>query len=253
MIDQIIEVLHTTLAALRAEWEGLAERRRQALLSGDKDALLAVMVRQAQIPYEAVEACHLAADSIRAELEAEARELEAERDALAAQLAEFQAEVNALWERIRPVQERYLRIRNNAHTATVYTIRAARLHEGVRTTDGDSPLERLLKFDIPRVRLAIDMLERWIAAVASEAERAVADAVQLLYGVAPTPIDRVLRFRDYAFTAPAACESPSPSPAHDRAASVAAADTPQATSPRVRKRDTLEVAHDTAHTARAQA
>jgi len=253
MIDQIIEVLHTTLAALRAEWEGLAERRRQALLSGDKDALLAVMVRQAQIPYEAVEACCTAAHAIREALEAQARELEAERDALAAQLAEFQAEVNALWERIRPVQERYMRIRNNAHTATVYTIRAARLHEGVRTTDGDSPLERLLKFDIPRVRLAIDMLERWIAAVASEAERAVADAVQLLYGVAPTPIDRVLRFRDYAFTAPAACESPSPSPAHDRAASVAAADTPQATSPRVRKRDTLEVAHDTAHTARAQA
>jgi uncharacterized protein YukE len=114
-MNPIIEQLHAKLNALRAEWEGLSARRRDALLAGSRDALLDAEVRKIQIPYEAVEACNLAVHALLAELEAEARELEAERDTLAEQLRAFEPEVRALWERIRPVQERYLRIRNAGH------------------------------------------------------------------------------------------------------------------------------------------
>ena len=194
-MNPIIEQLHAKLNALRAEWEGLPERRRAGLLAGNRDALLDAEVRKIQIPYEAVEACNLAVHTLLAELEAEARELEAERDQLAAELAGFEAEVRALWERIRPVQERYLRIRNGGHRATLYTIEC---HESAFLDPyPDSRLQLIYQLEIPRCKRAIDWLERLTARVVAQDEQAVGEAVQLLYGVAPsyTDIDRVLQFR----------------------------------------------------------
>jgi hypothetical protein len=75
-MNPIIAQLHEKLNALRAEWEGLSERRRAALLAGSRDALLDAEVRKIQIPYEAVKACNLAVHALLAELEAEARALE---------------------------------------------------------------------------------------------------------------------------------------------------------------------------------
>ena len=194
-MNPIIEQLHAKLNALRAEWEGLPERRRAGLLAGNRDALLDAEVRKIQIPYEAVEACNLAVHTLLAELEAEARELEAERDQLAAELAGFEAEVRALWERIRPVQERYLRIRNGGHRATLYTIEC---HESAFLDPyPDSRLQLIYQLEIPRLKRAIEWLEKLTARVAAQDDQAVGEAVQLLYGVAPahTDIDRVLRFR----------------------------------------------------------
>jgi uncharacterized protein YukE len=191
----IIEQLHATLNALRAEWEGLSERRRAGLLAGNRDALLDAEVRKIQIPYEAVEACNLAVHTLLAELEAEARELEAERDTLAEQLRAFEPEVRALWERIRPVQERYLRMRNGGHRATLYTIEC---HESAFSDPyPDSRLQLIHQLEIPRCKRAIEWLEQLTARVVAQEEQAVGEAVQLLYGVAPslTDIDRVLRFR----------------------------------------------------------
>jgi hypothetical protein len=194
-MNPIIEQLHAKLNALRAEWEGLPERRRAGLLAGNRDALLDAEVRKIQIPYEAVEACNLAVHTLLAELEAEARELEAERDQLAAELAGFEAEVRALWERIRPVQERYLRVRNGGHRATLYTIAC---HESAFLDPyPDSRLQLIYQLEIPRLKRAIEWLEKLTARVAAQEEQAVGEAVQLLYGVAPsrTDIDRVLQFR----------------------------------------------------------
>jgi len=194
-MNPIIEQLHAKLNALRAEWEGLPERRRAGLLAGNRDALLDAEVRKIQIPYEAVEACNLAVHALLAELEAEARELEAERDQLAAELAGFEAEVRALWERIRPVQERYLRVRNGGHRATLYTIAC---HESAFLDPyPDSRLQLIYQLEIPRLKRAIEWLEKLTARVAAQEEQAVGEAVQLLYGVAPsrTDIDRVLQFR----------------------------------------------------------
>ena len=191
----IIEQLHAKLNALRAEWEGLPARRRDALLAGSRDALLDAEVRKIQIPYEAVKACNLAVHALLAELEAEARELEAERDTLAEQLRAFEPEVRALWERIRPVQERYLRVRNGGHSATLYTIEC---HESAFLDPyPDSRLQLIYQLEIPRCKRAIDWLERLTARVVAQDEQAVGEAVQLLYGVAPalTDIDRVLQFR----------------------------------------------------------
>jgi len=194
-MNPIIEQLHAKLNALRAEWEGLPERRRAGLLAGNRDALLDAEVRKIQIPYEAVEACNLAVHTLLAELEAEARELEAERDQLAAELAGFEAEVRALWERIRPVQERYLRVRNGGHRATLYTIAC---HESAFLDPyPDSRLQLIYQLEIPRLKRAIDWLEQLTARVVAQEDQAVGEAVQLLYGVAPsrTDIDRVLQFR----------------------------------------------------------
>jgi hypothetical protein len=194
-VNPIISALHEKLNALRAEWEGLSERRRAGLLAGNRDALLDAEVRKIQIPYEAVEACNLAVHTLLAEMEAEARELEAERDTLAEQLRAFEPEVRALWERIRPVQERYLRMCNGGHRATLYTIEC---HESaVALPNPDSRLQLIYQLEIPRCKRAIEWLERLTARVVAEDDQAVGEAVQLLYGVAPsyTDIDRVLQFR----------------------------------------------------------
>jgi len=195
-VNPIISELHAKLHALRAEWEGLPARRRDALLAGSRDALLDAEVRKIQIPYEAVKACNLAVHALLSELEAEARALETERDQLAAELAGFEAEVRALWERIRPVQERYLRIRNGGHSATLYTIAC---HESAFLEPyPDSRLQQIYQMEIPRLKRAIEWLEQLTArVVAQEDDQAVGEAVQLLYGVAPalTGIDRVLQFR----------------------------------------------------------
>jgi hypothetical protein len=194
-MNPIISALHEKLNALRAEWEGLSDRRRDALLAGSRDALLDAEVRKIQIPYEAVEACNLAVHALLAELEAEARELEAERDTLAEQLRAFEPEVRALWERIRPVQERYLRIRNAGHNATLYTIAC---HESdMLPAAPDSRLQVIYDFEIPRCKQAIEWLEKLTARVAAQEDRAVGEAVQLLYGVAPSPTDRVLKFLQF--------------------------------------------------------
>jgi hypothetical protein len=194
-VNPIISALHAKLHALRAEWEGLSERRRAGLLAGNRDALLDAEVRKIQIPYEAVEACNLAVHTLLAEMEAEARELEAERDTLAEQLRAFEPEVRALWERIRPVQERYLRMCNGGHRATLYTIEC---HESaVALPNPDSRLQLIYQLEIPRCKRAIEWLEKLTARVVAQEEQAVGEAVQLLYGVAPsyTDIDRVLQFR----------------------------------------------------------
>jgi hypothetical protein len=194
-MNPIIEQLHAKLNALRAEWEGLSERRRAGLLAGSRDALLDAEVRKIQIPYEAVSACTQAVHALLAELEAEARELEAERDTLAEQLRAFEPEVRALWERIRPVQERYLRVRNGGHSATLYTIEC---HESAFLEPyPDSRLQLIYQLEIPRLKRAIEWLEKLTARVVAQEEQAVGEAVQLLYGVAPalTGIDRVLQFR----------------------------------------------------------
>ena len=194
-MNPIISALHEKLNALRAEWEGLSERRRAGLLAGSRDALLDAEVRKIQIPYEAVEACNLAVHTLLAEMEAEARELEAERDTLAEQLRAFEPEVRALWERIRPVQERYLRMCNGGHRATLYTIEC---HESaVALPNPDSRLQLIYQLEIPRCKRAIEWLEKLTARVVAQDDQAVGEAVQLLYGVAPsyTDIDRVLQFR----------------------------------------------------------
>jgi hypothetical protein len=228
-MNPIIEQLRMQLHALRAEWEGLPARRRDALLAGSRDALLDAEVRKIQIPYEAVKACNLAVNALLAELEAEARELETERDQLAAELAGFEAEVRALWERIRPVQERYLRVRNGGHRATLYTIEC---HESAFSDPyPDSRLQQIYALEIPRLKQAIDWLEKLTARVVAQEEQAVGEAVQLLYGVAPAPTDRVLQFRHLLqppatrsvaeagaaqHPAPAAVAEPSSEPSRER-------------------------------------
>jgi hypothetical protein len=192
-MNPIIAQLHEKLNALRAEWEGLSERRRDALLAGSRDALLDAEVRKFQIPYEAVKACNLAVHALLAELEAEARALETERDQLAAELAGFEAEVRALWERIRPVQERYLRIRNAGHKATLYTIDWGA--SDMLPAQPESRLQVIYGMEIPRLKQAMDWLEQLTARVAAQEEQAVGEAVQLLYGVAPPPTEKILQFR----------------------------------------------------------
>jgi hypothetical protein len=193
-MNPIIEQLHAKLNALRAEWEGLPTRRRDALLSGNRDALLDAEVRKIQIPCEAISACTQAVHALLAELEAEARELEAERDTLAEQLRAFEPEVRALWERIRPVQERYLRIRNAGHSATLYTITWGAPDLPAQP---ESRLQVIYDFEIPRCKQAIEWLEKLTARVVAQEDRAVGEAVQLLYGVAPSPTDRVLKFLQF--------------------------------------------------------
>jgi len=251
-VNPIIEQLHAKLNALRAEWEGLSERRRAGLLAGNRDALLDAEVRKIQIPYEAVEACNLAVHTLLAELEAEARELEAERDQLAAELAGYAAEVRALWERIRPVQERYLRMCNGGHRATLYTIEC---HESaVALPNPDSRLQLIYQLEIPRLKRAIDWLERLTARVVAQEEQAVGEAVQLLYGVAPsyTDIDRVLQFRH--LLQPPATRSVAEAGAAQHPAPAAVAEPSREPRVRIKRRgEVMEGEAPSAHTAGAAA
>jgi hypothetical protein len=84
---------------------------------------------------------------------------------------------------------------NGGHRATLYTIEC---HESaVALPNPDSRLQLIYQLEIPRCKRAIEWLERLTARVVAEDDQAVGEAVQLLYGVAPsyTDIDRVLQFR----------------------------------------------------------
>jgi len=250
-VNPIISELHAKLHALRAEWEGLPARRRDALLAGSRDALLDAEVRKIQIPYEAVKACNLAVHALLAELEAEARELEAERDTLAEQLRAFEPEVRALWERIRPVQERYLRVRNGGHSATLYTIEC---HESAFLDPyPDSRLQLIYQLEIPRCKRAIDWLERLTARVVAQDEQAVGEAVQLLYGVAPslTDIDRVLQFRHLLHSPATRSVAEAGAAQHPAPAAVAEPSSEPSREPRVRIKRRGEVMEGEAPSANA--
>jgi len=247
-MNPIISALHEKLNALRAEWEGLSERRRDALLAGSRDALLDAEVRKIQIPYEAVSACTQAVHALLAELEAEARELEAERDTLAEQLRAFEPEVRALWERIRPVQERYLRIRNAGHKATLYTIAC---HESdMLPAQPESRLQVIYDFEIPRLKRAIEWLEKLTARVAAQEEQAVGEAVQLLYGVAPPPTEKILKFR--LLVPPTACLSVAEAGAAQHPAPAAVAEPRREPRVRIKRRgEVMEGEAPSAYTAGA--
>jgi hypothetical protein len=60
-----------------------------------------------------------------------------------------------------------------------------------------SRLQVIYDFEIPRLQRAIEWLEKLTARVAAQEEQAVGEAVQLLYGVAPSPADRVLQFLQF--------------------------------------------------------
>jgi hypothetical protein len=86
-----------------------------------------------------------------------------------------------------------LRIRNGGHRATLYTIEC---HESAFLEPyPDSRLQQIYQIEIPRLKRAIEWLEKLTARVVAQEELAVGEAVQLLYGVAPAPTDRVLQFR----------------------------------------------------------
>jgi hypothetical protein len=58
-------------------------------------------------------------------------------------------------------------------------------------------LQVIYDFEIPRLQRAIEWLEKLMARVVAQEDRAVGEAVQLLYGVAPSPTDRVLKFLQF--------------------------------------------------------
>jgi hypothetical protein len=61
----------------------------------------------------------------------------------------------------------------------------------------ESRLQVIYGMEIPRLKQVIDWLEQLTARVAAQEERAVAAAVQLLYGVAPPPTEKILQFLQF--------------------------------------------------------
>jgi len=187
-----IEPLHAQLAALRAEWEALPERRYHALLQGDGTALQACEVRQVQIPYEVVEACRLTVAALLQACEAQARALEEEQESLAAQLRAIEPEVRGLWERIRPIQERYLALRMPSHDAPIFTIQVGSLQGEPNPT---SPLVVLHQTEMVRIKQAQALLDQLARGIAGGDEQAIRTALDILQHRAPYPLDRVLQIR----------------------------------------------------------
>jgi hypothetical protein len=56
MAKHTLNALRARMESLRAEWRELPKRRDNALLKGDKDALLDTQIRERQIPYEFLQA-----------------------------------------------------------------------------------------------------------------------------------------------------------------------------------------------------
>jgi hypothetical protein len=88
-----------------------------------------------------------------------------------------------------------LRIRNAGHNATLYTI--AWGASDMLPAQPESRLQVIYGMEIPRLKQAIDWLEQLTARVAAQEEQAVGEAVQLLYGVAPPPTEKILRFLQF--------------------------------------------------------
>jgi hypothetical protein len=88
-----------------------------------------------------------------------------------------------------------LRIRNAGHKATLYTIDWGA--SDMLPAQPESRLQVIYGMEIPRLKQAMDWLEQLTARVAAQEERAVGEAVQLLYGVAPPPTEKILQFLQF--------------------------------------------------------
>ncbi len=110
MAKQTLDALRARTEALRTEWRELPKRRDNALLKGDKDALLDTQIRERQIPYEYLQAIRQRTELFTEQVHAQLNDLAKQREQVRARLVEALPKLEAAWREVEALQREYLRL-----------------------------------------------------------------------------------------------------------------------------------------------
>jgi chromosome segregation ATPase len=110
MAKQTLDALRARMESLRAEWRELPKRRDNALLKGDKDALLDTQIRERQIPYEYLQAIRQRTELFTEQVHAQLNDLAKQREQVRARLVEALPKLEAAWREVDALQQEYLRL-----------------------------------------------------------------------------------------------------------------------------------------------
>jgi len=110
MAKHTLNALRARTESLRAEWRELPKRRDNALLKGDKDALLDTQIRERQIPYEYLQAIRQRTELFTEQVHAQLNDLAKQREQVRARLVEALPKLEAAWREVDALQQEYLRL-----------------------------------------------------------------------------------------------------------------------------------------------
>jgi chromosome segregation ATPase len=110
MAKHTLDALRARMESLRAEWRELPKRRDNALLKGNKDALLDTQIRERQIPYEYLQAIRQRTELFTEQVHAQLNDLAKQREQVRARLVEALPKLEAAWREVEALQREYLRL-----------------------------------------------------------------------------------------------------------------------------------------------
>jgi len=175
MAKHTLNALRARTEALRTEWRELPKRRDNALLKGDKDALLDTQIRERQIPYEFLQAIRQRTELFTEQVHAQLNDLAKQREQVRARLVEALPKLEAAWREVDALQQEYLRLAPNETELPLWTASMGRydllvnyemrptatLTTALETTrNAQADLDRLLQGVVDGDRDAIDAVRR---------------------------------------------------------------------------------------------
>jgi len=141
MAKHTLNALRARTEALRTEWRELPKRRDNALLKGDKDALLDTQIRERQIPYEYLQAIRQRTELFTEQVHAQLNDLAKQREQVRARLVEALPKLEAAWREVDALQQEYLRLAPNETELPLWS--ASRGRYDMHTEYGTRPTRQL--------------------------------------------------------------------------------------------------------------
>lgn len=151
-LHETLQSLQQQQCALEQEWQGLPDAEHRAKLRGDKDAVVELMIRRHQIPWEYVDTLQKRAEVVQAFLEQEDAALEKRAAQLRSKLTQAVAALEAAYRELEPLQQEYGLIQAHVERElqfyelqrSPYGMRF--LHSSVKRRDKREDLQKVAEF-----------------------------------------------------------------------------------------------------------
>lgn len=117
---QDLHQLQQQQCALEQEWRDLESREHRAKLKGDKEAVIELMIRRHQIPWEWVDTLRRRAEAAQAFLQQQDSQLEAQASKLRARLVRATELLETTYREVEQLQQQYGRIQGHLERELPY-------------------------------------------------------------------------------------------------------------------------------------
>lgn len=117
---QDLHQLQQQQCALEQEWRDLESREHRAKLKGDKEAVIELMIRRHQIPWEWVDTLQRRAEAAQAFLQQQDSQLEAQASKLRARLVQATELLETTYHEVEQLQQQYGRIQGHLEQELPY-------------------------------------------------------------------------------------------------------------------------------------